>query len=375
MVSIKIKRLEDDIEARVDWGSFNPQDPNYDKFMRICQDHFHETYKGNGTTRVTLFKNETIKWYKKTKPQLVENLALVEDWRFMNVGQYYWLMNKGAILNPNTFQWVSGKMTEIENIANKLAQENANKAKTPVVVKKESTPEELGQWLASELEELILTGEYAENSDTAYDLLRDTAPKPLIMRGCIDHLKLLVDEHLGYTNNEIKEGFGDKEKWSHYMDQYSSLLRLAETYFQNAKTVRKTRKSRKTRGGKTARLAKIAEKVSFSKRYDKLKLVSVAPAQIIGSKGALIYNTKTRKIGVYYAKDSEGLQIRGTTIYDYDKEKSTHKTLRNPEKQIEGFRDKSMKRCEIIIRDYIKAVAKTMNGRLNEHTIIMKTWK
>ena len=119
----------------------------------------------------------------------------------------------------------------------------------------------------------------------------------------------------------------------------------------------------------------MAEKVSFNRQDSKLKLVSVDPASIIGSKGVLVYNTKTRKIGVYYAKDSEGLQIRGTTINNYDEKKSTHKTLRTPEKQIEGFRDKSMKRCEIIIRDYIKAVAKSMNGRLNEHTIIMKTWK
>ena len=243
------------------------------------------------------------------------------------------------------------------------------------MVKKEPTPEELGRWLASDLEELILTGEYKENTDTAYDLLREKAPKPIVMRCCIEHLKLLVNEHQNYTASEIKEGFGGKERWSYYLIQYSSLLRLAETYFQNAKTVRKSRKPRGSRVGKAARLAKVAEKVSFNRQDVKLKLVSVDPAQLIGSKGVLVYNTKTRKIGVYYAKDDEGLQIRGTTIHNYDEKKSTHKTLRNPEKQIEGFRDKTVKRCEIILRDYIKAVAKGMNGRLNEHTIIMKTWK
>ena len=373
MVSLKVKRLEDDIEARVDWDQFGPDDPNYDKFMRICRDHFHETYKGNGAARLVLFKNETIKWYKKEKPQLVENLTLVEDWRFLSIGQYYWLMNKGAVLSPDTLQWVSEKMTEIENISYKLAEEDTKKE--PVVVKKETTPEELGRWLASDLEELILTGEYKENTDTAYDLLRENTPKPIVMRCCIEHLKLLVNEHQDYTASEVKEGFGDREKWSYYLTQYSSLLRLAETYFQNAKTVRKSRRPRKSRVGKAARLAKVAEKVSFNRQDTKLKLVSVDPAQIIGSRGVLVYNTKTRKIGVYYAKDSEGLQIRGTTIHNYDEEKSTHKTLRNPEKQIEGFRDKTVKRCEIILRDYIKAVAKGMNGRLNENTIIMKTWK
>lgn len=373
MVSLKVKRLEDDIEARVDWDNFGPDNPNYDKFMRICQNHFHETYKGNGAARAVLFKNETIKWCKKNKPQLAKKLPLVEDWRFITVGQHYWLMNKGAVLSTDTFRWICLEMTEIENIANKRVKEDAEKV--PVVVKKETTPEDLGRWLASDLEELILTGEYKENTDTAYDLLKEKAPKPIVMRCCIEHLKLLVNEHQNYTDSEIKEGFGGKEKWSYYLTQYSSLQRLAETYFQNAKTVRKSRKPRKSRVGKAARLAKTAEKVSFNRQDTKLKLVSVDPAQIIGSKGALVYNTKTRKIGVYYAKDSEGLQIRGTTIYSYDEEKSTHKTLRNPEKQIEGFRDKTVKRCEIILRDYIKAVAKTMNGRLNEHTIIMKTWK
>lgn len=373
MVSLKVQRLEDDIEARVDWDHFGPDDLNYDKFMRICQDHFHETYKGNGAARLTLFKNETIKWCKKRKPQLAEKLPLVEDWRFLAVGQYYWLMNKGATLNPDTLRWIGEQMIKIENIANKLTEKDPKKE--PVVVKKEPTPEELGKWLASDLEELILTGEYNENTNTAYDLLRENAPKPIVMRCCIEHFKLLVNEHQNFTVNEIEEGFGGKERWSYYWTQYSSLLRLAETYFQNAKTVRKSRKPRKSGVGKAARLAKVAEKVSFNRQDTKLKLVSVDPAQIIGSKGVLVYNTKTRKIGIYYAKDDEGLQIRGTTIYSYDEEKSTHKTLRNPEKQIEGFRDKTMKRCEIILRDYIKAVAKTMNGRLNESTIIMKTWK
>lgn len=373
MVSLKVQRLEDDIEARIDWDNFNPQDPNYDKFMRICQDHFHETYKGNGATRATLFKNETIKWYKKEKSQFVENLTLVEDWRFISIGLYYWLMNKGVMLRSDTLQWMSEKMTEIENVSYKLAKEDTEKE--PVVVKKELTPEELGKWLASDLENLILTGEYKENTDTAYDLLKESAPKPIVMRHCIEQLKLLVNEHRSFTKDEIEEGFSSRDRWSYYSEQLSSLMRLAETYFQNAKTVRKSRKPRKSRVGKAARLAKMSEKVSFNRQDDKLKLVSVDPAQIIGSKGVLVYNTNTRKIGIYYAKDSEGLQIRGTTIYGYDEEKSTHKTLRNPEKQIEGFRDKTMKRCEIIIRDYIKAVAKTMNGRLNEHTVIMKAWK
>lgn len=373
MASLKVKRLENDIETCIDWDNFSPDDPNYDKFMRICQDYFYETYKGNGAARLVLFKNETIEWYKKEKPQLVENLTLVEDWRFISVGQYYWLMNRGAVLSTDTFRWISNEMSDIEYIAHKFAKKDAEK--DPIVVKKEATPEELGRWLASDLEDLILTGEYEENTDTAYDLLRENAPKPIIMRCCIEHLKLLVNEYQDFTAKEIEEGFGGKERWSYYLTQFSSLLRLAETYFQNAKTIRKSKKPRKSRVGKAARLAKVAEKVSFNRQDIKLKLVSVDPAQIIGSKGMLVYNTKTRKIGVYYAKDDEGLQIRGTTIHNYDEEKSTHKTLRNPEKQIEGFRDKTVKRCEIILRDYIKAVAKVMNGRLNENTIIMKTWK
>lgn len=373
MVSLIVKRSEDDIESLIDWDNFKFGDKNYDKFMRICQDHFHEVYKGNGAARIALFRNETINWCKKRKPQLAKKLTLIEDWRFLAVGRHYWLMNKGAVLSPDTLQWLGKQMIEIENIATKLTKKGAKKE--IVVVKKESTPEELGKWLASDLEELILTGEYKENTDTAYDLLRENAPKPIVMRCCIEQLKLLVDEHHSFTKDEVEEGFSSKKKWSHYSEQYSSLMRLAETYFQNAKTVRKSRKPRKSRVGKAARLARISEKVSFNRQDDKLKLVSVDPAQIIGSKGVLIYNTNTRKIGVYYAKNSEGMQIRGTTIYDYDEEKSTHKTLRNPEKQIEGFRDKTMKRCEIILRDYIKAVAKSMNGRLNEHTIIMKTWK
>lgn len=116
------------------------------------------------------------------------------------------------------------------------------------------------------------------------------------------------------------------------------------------------------------------KKLKFKTSDDKLGIVSIPPAQIIKAQSIIVYNTKTRKLGVYISKNSEGLSVKGTSLLNYT-DKSIQKTLRKPLEQLRDFKDQNtQKRVETWI-DKIKTTETKLNGRLNEDTIILKIFK
>jgi hypothetical protein len=118
----------------------------------------------------------------------------------------------------------------------------------------------------------------------------------------------------------------------------------------------------------------LVKKLKFKATDDKLGVTSVPPAQLIGAQGAVVYNTKTRKIGVYTSKTSGGLAVKGTSIENFT-DLSTQKTLRKPEIQLREFKDQNTnKRVETWFKN-IKATEVKLNGRLNADTMILKVFK
>ena len=118
----------------------------------------------------------------------------------------------------------------------------------------------------------------------------------------------------------------------------------------------------------------LVKKLKFKATDDKLGVTSVPPAQIVGAQGAVVYNTKTRKIGIYTSLSSAGLAVKGTTITNFT-DKSTQKTLRKPELQLREFKEQNTnKRVETWFKN-IKATEVNLNGRLNAETMILKVFK
>jgi hypothetical protein len=119
---------------------------------------------------------------------------------------------------------------------------------------------------------------------------------------------------------------------------------------------------------------KLVAKLKFKATDDKLGVTSVPPAQLVGAQGAVVYNTKTRKIGVYTALNSSGLAVKGTSITNFT-DKSTQKTLRKPEIQMREFKEQNTnKRVETWFKN-IKATEIQLNGRLNADVMILKVFK
>lgn len=118
------------------------------------------------------------------------------------------------------------------------------------------------------------------------------------------------------------------------------------------------------------------KKVKFKVTDDKYGIASVSPAQIIGASAVVVFNTKTRKIGVYHADPlTQILNIKGSTIVGFDAKRSTQKTMRKPDVQLKEFKAiGTLKRTQVWYDD-IKTTSTAMTGRINSDVMILKAYK
>lgn len=128
---------------------------------------------------------------------------------------------------------------------------------------------------------------------------------------------------------------------------------------------------RVTRVKKAPAKEKVVARLKYTKENKDLKLVSINPVDIVGASELWIFNAKTRKLGRYVAASYQMLSVKGTSILNFDEEKSVAKTLRKPADQLKEF----SKAGKVALRSFLKDIRATeirLNGRINDDTILLK---
>ena len=170
------------------------------------------------------------------------------------------------------------------------------------------------------------------------------------------------------TDDQVKEGYSHY-KAADFKRIYAWIDELISAVDQYRGVKKATKKARVK---KAPSKEKLIAKLKYAKDFQQLKLVSVNPADIIGAQELWVYNTKTRKLGKYVAGAYKELAVKGTTIINYDEQKSVSKTLRKPEQQLPEF----MKLGKVQIRkflDTVKATETLLNGRISTDVVLLKT--
>jgi hypothetical protein len=171
----------------------------------------------------------------------------------------------------------------------------------------------------------------------------------------------------GQADEQLKEGYSHRTKKQirNLIAFYQEIMSACDMLAQEAKVNRKPRKT------KVVPKDKLVAKLKYMKSNEPLKLVSINPADIIGSKELWIFNTKTRKLGKYVASEFADLGVKGTTITGFDEFKSIQKTVRKPEEKLKEFKAAGKVQLRKFLED-INATDTKMNGRINEETILLK---
>ena len=171
----------------------------------------------------------------------------------------------------------------------------------------------------------------------------------------------------GNADEQLKEGYShrSRKQIKNLIAFYQEIMSACDMLAQEAKVNRKPRKT------KVVPKDKIVAKLKFMKSNEPLKLVSINPTDIIGASELWIFNTKNRKLGKYVATEFNTLNVKGTTITNFDEFKSVQKTIRKPEEKLKEFKAAGKVQLRKFLED-INATDTKMNGRLNEETILLK---
>jgi len=168
-------------------------------------------------------------------------------------------------------------------------------------------------------------------------------------------------------DEQVKEGYSHLKAadFKRIIGWIDDLLSAVDQY----RGVKKATK--KARVKKAPSKEKLVAKLKYAKDDKTLKIVSINPADIIGSSELWVYNVKTRKLGKYVAAAYKQLSIKGTSIEGFDTDKSTSKTLRKPDEKLKEF----AKAGKIQLRkflDDIKATETKLNGRISLDVVLLK---
>ena len=137
--------------------------------------------------------------------------------------------------------------------------------------------------------------------------------------------------------------------------------------------------NRKTRKIKLKSPEDIVKKLKFKQSDTTHGLASVEPNNIPYARILVVFNTKNRKLGVYYAKNVDplnarrpgtGLSVKGTTIIGYDETKSIQMTLRKPSEFLPEIKKATRHKFEKQF-ETLKTTQTKLNGRINNETILL----
>jgi len=138
--------------------------------------------------------------------------------------------------------------------------------------------------------------------------------------------------------------------------------------------------NRKPRKKKPISKEKMVSKLQYCKEDNKYNLKSIDPKDIITAEQVWVFNTKTRKLGIYVAsvldprglnREGTGLSVKGASVQGFDPEKSTQKTLRKPEEQLAEFMKCGPVKSKTFFSE-IKSMEIALTGRINTDTVLLK---
>lgn len=182
--------------------------------------------------------------------------------------------------------------------------------------------------------------------------------------------RIEFDDVLNTDDKELKEAYSNFTK-----PQLKKMVAYFDQVILDCQKISGVAtKSRKPRKRKAKSPEQLTAKMNFMAEFKELNLKSIKVTDIIGAMSLWVYNTKTRKLGVYHAEDAGGLSVKGSSILNFVESKSVQKKLRKPEQMLPEV----LNGGKVFLRnvmDSIRAVDGKLTGRINADTILLKVTK
>lgn len=318
--------------------------------------------------------------FDKKKAALLKKLP---DYTFTTVSKYTYLAERGVGLEEDRLNYIKNKFEEFVAQAEAFIKEEA-KAKAADTSKKPAVVISIQQRMREQVSDLcahwdflvdeLVRGRLDLNSFDPYGQMqsyRDNMIKAA-------HAKIIKEmyaaqfeeakEVVAWKDEQIKEGYAfmNAKMRKEFLAFYEKINIACDTFINTGKAVRKTRKK------KAVSRDKVVSKLKFKQSEPSLGLASINPMNILDAQVLWVYNTKNRKLGVYVAQEHHNLMVKGTTIQGYNEKLSVQKTVRKPE-LLKGADKLARTKFQKLFESF-NATETALNGRLNEHTVLVKVF-
>ena len=222
--------------------------------------------------------------------------------------------------------------------------------------------------IIADLDDMIdIVNDINENDIQTYLLKYDKTPKAewSIVKNYYQRIK----DELALISSEpqVKEAYSiyKKTEIKHYSNILDKIITIANSKISVSSVSGKVRKPRMVNP------IKRVSKLKYLSKTD--TLTSIRPEKIIGSVCLLVFNTKNKMCSVYFASAGQKLDVRGTSIYNYDEDKSFSYTIRKPELFIPKLLD-SNKSALINLFETLTTQKKTVVSTINSYAILLKVF-
>lgn len=350
----------------------------HSRLLWEAQDYVHYEIK-DATLAKSFIKYCEQQEFNKSDIRMV---ARMPDAYLVTPGKWAYINLKGAELTEEIH---AGLKREYDDLLQKARQrfaaddqqETAPKKTAPVISIQQRMQEQLGD-LYGEFElaiDKIISGELKSKEYDAYAKIKsyDVTVKGQHAKMLREYFQTRLNEYqevAQFQDKDIQEAYGHipARRRKDILSLLESIITACDTVINTKAAVRKPRKK------KAPSVEKMVSRIKFLQSDPTLGLASVPPEKIIGASQVWVYNTKTRKLGVYHADDLHGaLGVKGASIINYDPQTSMQRTVRKPEQVMKGAGKLARTKIAKLYGE-IKTTETKLTGRMNEHTLIVRVF-
>ena len=178
---------------------------------------------------------------------------------------------------------------------------------------------------------------------------------------------------------QLKEGYAhyEKKQIKKLHDFIISIVGACDGIIAESKANRKPRKIAKKAP------EQIVKKLKYKIADEKYAVSSIPPGKLVGANCLVVFNAKTRKLGIYYTsmedptgvgREGSGLHVKGTTLERFNEETSVACTLRKPMDQLQEVKSLNTRKKFENWFEKLTTTPVKMNGRINPETVLLAVY-
>lgn len=325
-------------------------------------------------------KKEVIRYFRSIDPKhkFLNQLREIDETQFSTVGKYLYIVNNKGEIPTEILQKILTTIEEIiradsetqtkvvkkETIEPETKNENKLNIQDRIREKALSVAGEIEGWI----DEFIVskTARTIEDYVGLFKAQDLKAPHMKYLYECFEPRATVISDIIEKNDKELLEGYSNftRPELKKLNTMYVNILSACGMMKEVSKVARTPRKK------KAISNDKIVARLKFKKEDTALGIVSQNPTQLVGSKEVWIYNTKTRKLSQYKAKDADGISVKGASLINFSAD-SIEKTLRQPAPMLTDFKAATKVKLRTFLKD-LSTLDTKCTGKLNEHCVILR---